>query len=141
MYRSLTIAALVVALSAAASGQSKGQRLVPGKAEQELIAMSHTYVETGLGKDMVVATDEVTRTPSGLMGVAEVKGRWDSVELEMPVVRVGGGEAVVTGRVRFKGRSLEERVIDQASGVKIRYVREKGGWKFVSLCLGTCGVE
>lgn len=57
MYRLLTIAALV-ALSAAAFGQSKGQRPVPGKAENELIAMSRTYVETGIGEEIVVATDE-----------------------------------------------------------------------------------
>lgn len=137
MYRVLTIAALV-ALSAAAFGQARGQRPVPGSAEKELIAMSRTFVETGIGNEIVVATGDETITPSGLMGVAEVKGRWDSVVLESPVVRFEDGEATVTGRVRFKGRSPEGRALNQASEVKIRYVREQGGWKVVNLCLGTC---
>src|SRR5919197_6275914 len=73
MYRTITIAALAFALSATASGQSKGRRPTPSKSEKELIAMSRTFVDTEIGKDIVVVTDGVTLTPSGLMGVAEVK--------------------------------------------------------------------
>jgi hypothetical protein len=139
MRRTLTVAAVTIALSAAAFGQSDSQK--PGKTEKELIAMSRAYVDADIGKDIVVVTDGLTLTPTGPMNVAEVKGRWDSVGLEAPVVRIRGDKAVVTGRVSFKGHFPDGRAINQVSGVRIRYVREKGSWKYVSLCLGACGPE
>lgn len=139
MYRTLTIAALALAFSAAAFGQSRNQPPASGKSEKVLIELSRAFVDSEVGKDMLVATDGVTLTPTGLMGVAEVKGRWDSVELKAPVVRIGSDEAVVTGRVLFKGRLPEGRALEQESGIRIKYVRWKGGWKFVNGCLGSCG--
>src|SRR5215216_6656287 len=87
MYRILLTVAVAVGLSAAALGQSKGRVSEPGKSQKVLIEMTRAYVDTEIGKDILVMTDRETHTPSGLMGVAEVKGRWDSVELEAPVVR------------------------------------------------------
>ena len=139
MRRILTIALITIAMSAAAFGQSSGQRSTPSKSEKELIAMSRAYVDTAIGKEIVVVTDGVMLTPSGVMSVAEVKGRWDSVELEAPAVRIGGAEAVVTGRVVFKGRSPNGQMVTDTSVVRIRYIREKGGWKYVDGCLGVCG--
>ena len=137
----LMVTAVTVALSAAALGQPSSRRFTPSKSERELIAMSRAYVDTAIAKEIVIMTDAMTVTPSGLMGVAKVKGRWDAVELKTPVVRIGDDEAVVTGRVVFKGRSPEGEAVTNTSGVRIRYVREKRGWKYVDLCLGACGSE
>jgi hypothetical protein len=139
MNRTLLSVAVVVSLSAAAFGQSKGRVPAPGKSGKILIEMTRAYVDAEIGKDILVLTERETLTPSGVMGVAEVKGRWDSVELETPVVRFEGDEAFVNGRVVFKGRSPEGRSTKTESGLRIRFVREKGGWKIVSGCLGVCG--
>lgn len=140
MRRTLTIIAITVALSAAAFGQSSNPRSTPRKSEKELIAISRANVDAAIAKEMVVATDGVTLTPSGPMGVAKVKGRWDSVELEGPVVRIDGDDAVVVGRIVFKGRSSDGHAITDTGNVRIRYTRQKGGWKFINLCLGVCGL-
>jgi hypothetical protein len=95
--------------------------------------MSRQYVATETG-GLVTADDGVTMTPSGPMKALEIKGRV-SGELEFPVVRVTGDEAVVTGRVVFKGHSPDGRVINQASGVRIRYVKENGHWSYAGLCI------
>lgn len=139
MYKSLLTVAVAVSLSAAAFGQTKGRVAAPVKTEKVLIELSRTYVDTEIGKDILVLKDGEMLTPQGLLGVAEVKGRWDSVELEAPVVRIEGDEAVVNGRVVFKGRSTEGRAIKSESGIRIRFVRGKDGWKLADGCLGVCG--
>lgn len=139
MYQTLLTVVVVVGLSAAALGQSKGRTSAPVKSGKVLIEMTRAYVDAGIGKDMLVVTERETLTPSGLMGVAEVKGHWESVELEAPVVSFEGDEAFVNGRVVFKGRSPEGRATKIESGLRVRFVREKGGWKIVGGCLGVCG--
>jgi hypothetical protein len=141
MHRILSTVAVAVSLSAAAFGQSKGRVPAPGNSENVLIVLSRASVDTEIGKDMVVVTDGETLTPTGLMGVAEVKGRWDSVELASPVVRIEGDEAFVTGRVVFKGRPTGGRATKVETPLRIRYVRENGDWKLVDGCLGVCGSE
>jgi hypothetical protein len=140
MLRKLALSAVVtVALNVAVSGQSDGRRHRPGQAEGELIAMSRQLVATETGA-LMVADDGARLTPSGPLSALEVKGQV-SGKLEAPVVSITGDEAVVTGRVVFKGASPDGQAINQSSGVRIRYLRESGRWKFVGLCLGTCDQE
>ena len=141
MQRILVIASVTVALAAAAFSQTNSRQGTLDKSKQELIALSRVFVDTSIGKEMVVVTSGVTLTPSGPMGRAEVKGKWESVDLKDIEARIDGDEAVVTGRVMFRGRSPEGKVINKSSSVKIIYVRKKGGWKFVNGCLGVCGAE
>jgi hypothetical protein len=139
MRRALTSAAVAVALSAAAFGQSGVRRPGPGRAEHELIAMSRAFVDEAIVKEVVLVTGGMTLTPTGLMGVAEVKGRWDSVELEAPAVRLRGDKALVSGRVVFRGHSPDGRALTETSPVRISFVREGRGWKYAEGCLGECG--
>jgi hypothetical protein len=139
MQRILVVAVLAVALSAVAFSQTNSRRITLSKSELELIALSREFVDTSIGKEMIVLTDGVTLTPSGPMGTAEVKGKWESVELEDLDALVDGERAVVTGRVMFKGHSPEGKAIDASSRVKIVYARREGRWEFSSGCLGDCG--
>jgi hypothetical protein len=134
------IIGITLVLSAVAFGQAISQTS-PSKSEKQLVAMSRALAKSGIVKNCVVATDGVTQTPSGLMAVAEVKECWDSFDLETPVVRIEGDNAVVTGRIVFSGFSQRGRPITDTSDVKIRYAREKSSWKFINLCWGACGSD
>jgi hypothetical protein len=139
--RILVIPFVTVALATAALSQTNSPRGTPDKSKQELIALSREFVDTSIGKEIVVVDSGVTLTPSGPAGRAEVKGEWESVDLEDVEASIYGDEAVVTGRVVFRGRSPEGKVINNSSSVRIVYVRKKGGWKFVNGCLGICRAE
>jgi hypothetical protein len=138
MRRTFMVAAIAGALSAAAFGQSDSRPPL-SQTEKKLIAMSRQLVGAET-EGLAVAAGGVIVTPSGAMEALEVKGHVPGA-LESPVVRITGAEAVVTGRVVFRGRSPEGQAINASSAVRIRYVREDGRWKFVYLCLGTCGSE
>lgn len=137
MRRILTLAAVAFVFAVAAYGQSGSRQARLSKEEKELIALSRQHVESDTGL-LVVADDGLSLTPSGPMKAVEVKGEVAG-ELVSPAVSIKGDEALVNGRVSFKGRSPEGRAINEESGVRIKYVREKGGWKFVSMCIGACG--
>jgi len=139
MQRILVVAVLAVALSAVAFGQTNSRQITPSKSELELVALSREFVETSIGKEIMVRTDRVMLTPTGLMGAAEAKGKWESVNLEDFDALVDGDRAVVKGRVMFKGHSPEGKAIDASSSVTIVYARRAGRWVFSSGCLGDCG--
>lgn len=139
MQRILVVAVLAVVLSAIAFSQTNSRRITLSKSELELIELSRQFVDTSIGKDMIMVTDGVTLTPFGPMGTAAVKGKWESVDLEDLDALVDGERAVVTGRVMFKGHSPEGKAIDASSRVTIVYARRKGRWEFRSGCLGDCG--
>lgn len=141
MQRMLLVAAVALALSAVAFGQTGGRRVTLSKSELELVALSREFVDTSVGKGIVVSTDRVVMTPTGPMGVAEERGKWESVELDDLDAAIDGERAVVTGRVVFKGRSPEGKAIDTSSKVRIVYAMREGRWEFKSGCLGVCGGE
>lgn len=141
MPRIFLIAALTIVTPVAAFAQENSKRITLTKAELELIALAREFVDTSIGKEIIVVRDGVTLIPSGLMRVAEVKGRWESVELEEIDAHIEGDKAVVTGRVKFNGHSPNGRPIAASSGVRIWYVRREGHWKYVTGCLGGCGTQ
>ena len=135
----ITVAVLAVTASAAALGQTKGRQITLNKAELELIALTREFVDTSISKDIVVVAGGLTPVPSGPMVTAEVRGRWESVEVEDFEARINGDEAVVTARVMFGGRLREGGAVSDSSGVRIVYAREGGQWKLRNGCLGACG--
>jgi len=139
MQRILVVAVLAVALWDVAFSQTNTRRIKPNKAEVELVALSREFVDTSIGKEMMVVTDGVKLTPTGPMGIAEAKGNWESVNLEDIDVRVDGDKAIVKGRLMFKGHSPEGKASDASSSVTIVYARRAGRWVLSSGCMGECG--
>jgi|ERR1051325_4376853 hypothetical protein len=138
MQRILRIAMAPLALSVAVFGQPSSRHARLSKSEKELIAISRKYVDTAIAKEVVIETGNLRSTPLGLMGAAEVKGRWDSVALVEPVVRIDGKQATVAARVVWHGHPDGIQTMNQSSDVRISFVREKAEWKPVNLCLGAC---
>jgi hypothetical protein len=137
----LVVAVLAVALSPVAFSQTNRRQITPSKSELELVALSREFVDTSIGKKIMVVSDGLVLTPTGLMGTAEAKGKWESVNLEDFDALVDGDRAVVKGRVMFKGHSPEGKAIDASSSVTIVYARREGRWVFSSGCLGDYGGE
>jgi hypothetical protein len=134
-------AALTVAVSALAVGQTHNRRAAPSQTERELAALSQKAVDDCIGREFVVIDEATYKAPVGVPGRAAVAGKYDAVELADTQARVDGDVAVVTGRVVFKGGLPEWQAKEHSSGVTIRFLRREGRWEFVGLCLGKCAAE
>jgi hypothetical protein len=138
MTRTIMVAALIVGLSAFALSQTQNKRRALSQPEQELATLSQKAVADSIGKEIIVVEDTTSQTPLGAMPVAVVRGQFDAVGLTDLQTRINGNQAVVTGRVVFKGGLPEWQTKESSSGVTIRFSRQEGQWKFVSLCMGKC---
>jgi hypothetical protein len=140
--RIVMAAALIAAMSAFALGQQKnGHPVVPGRAEQELVALSRKAVADCIGKQILTVEDAASKAPPGAMAHVVVKGEFDAVELTGARTRIDGELAVVTGRVVFKGGPPEWEIKEPSVDVTIRFSGREGRWKFVGLCMGKCAAE
>ena len=137
MRRILAAVALTVTISVVASGQTNDSQTTRDQSERELIALSREFVDTSVGA-VGVEMGEVKMTPHGPMSTAVVKDQWKPADLEDTKVHFEGDKAVVTGRVIFRGESPKGKEIVFSSGVKLHFIRQKDGWKFVSGCIGNC---
>jgi len=141
MTRTVMTAALIVSMSVLALSQTQNRQTPLSQSEQELVALSHKAVADCIGKEIVVVKDSTSQSSLGVMPVAVVKGHFDAVELTEVQTRIDGDQAMVTGRVVFKGGLPEWQTKETSSGVLIRFSRRDGEWQFAGLCMGKCPAE
>lgn len=151
MKRILVIAALLIASSSLALGQTLARKMTaPGKTaktssvEQAITQMENQRRESFLKGDAayferVLAEDysgtgrngEVTNKAQSVANVKSGSPSFESFSYDDVNVRVYGNTAVVTGRATVKGRDRGQDISGQTHYTRV-YVKQPGGWQLVS---------
>ena len=129
MTRILLAATLALVMPALVLSQVQHKQVL-SQTERQLIALSRKAVVSYVGSDIVIA-DRFAST-------ATVEGRLDTVELVDARLNINGDQAVVRGRVIFKGGLPERHAKERASGVTIRFTKREGHWRLDGLYMGEC---
>lgn len=150
MKRILVIAALLIASSSLALGQTLAKKTTPGKAaktspavqavtqledqrRESFLKGDAAYFERVLAEDYsgTGRNGEVTNKAQSVANVKSGSPSFESLSYDDVNVRVYGNTAVVTGRATVKGRDRDQDISGQTRYTRV-YVKQPGGWRLVS---------
>jgi len=146
MKRILVLAALAIAASSIALGQTTADKSAPvGKLEQELIKLENDRAQAAVRADTAfleehTADDYTFITPRGVLTtkaqmLAAFKSgetKLQSYDLDDLKVRIYGDTAVVNGRSTQKGQAQGQDATGQYRFTRV-YVKQSGRWQSVAL--------